>query len=211
MGTSHSVVVDIETVPSPLTQQMKDFLLKSYRPPKNYKDEAKIAAHREEFLNDLDGEGGFKVYNQRPISIALGVSTGVGLINLQSKLSEDGRELAAFVSEYLTNVGHYRLVGFNHKSFDLPHLCKLAALAGTHWPMKLGKWSAVDLFEFPLDRKYKLKEACIAFGIEIPAVSGGDVHKLYSEGKLKEIEEYNRDDIRCTHELLQVLSHIYDI
>lgn len=211
MSSGANVVIDIETVPVPLTPQMRDFLLKSYRPPKTWKDPEKIAEHREEFLNDLDEEGGFKVYQGRPISVAMGISTPGGLVGLESKFSEDGKELGLFVRNYLAEVGVFRLVGANLNSFDLHHLAHLAKLSGKPWVKRLGKWSTLDLLEWPLKYKYRLKEACLAFGINIPEHDGGDVAGLYAAGRFDEIEHYNREDIRITHELLQCLAHIYDL
>lgn len=205
------IVLDIETVPVPLSNELKEFLLKGYKPPSNYKDPEKIKAHRDEFIRDLDSSGGFKVYNQMPVSVAFASLDSEGELDIESRITDDSEELAQFVHRYLTDAGFYRLVGFNIKGFDIPHLCRLLSQHDLSFPRRLGKWDVVDLCEWPLDRKYKLKEACLAFDIPISGMDGSDVAALWNTGKFREIEEYNREDVKITHQLYTKLSHVYHL
>lgn len=204
-----NVVIDIETVPAELTEAQKKRYIEAYEPDARLKDPEKIEEHKRKYMRSALDKYKFRIDGCRPISAALGIIHNKDVSGIESKFSEDSSDIAPFIANYLNEVGDFELVGFNLKRFDLPIIAKATSLADVEWKVKLGKWTIKDLCEWPLNNTYKLKDACLAFGIDIPEVNGEQVEEMFNSGKHKEIEHYNREDVRITGELFIALSRIY--
>ncbi len=112
-------------------------------------------------------------------------------------------------------------ITFNGRAFDAPFLMIRSAILGikpsknllSNRYLSLQKYDAthVDLldqltFYGAVRKKFNLHFWTKAFGIKSPkeeGITGDDVNRLYSEGKLLEIAKYNLGDLKATKELYE--------
>jgi len=106
------------------------------------------------------------------------------------------------------------LVGYNSKSFDVPHLM-VAAIRNNITPnisyvTRIRKYTTdlhVDLYEilssFGNDKRGKLSDWCIRLGITPPFGVGSMIAEWYQKGDWESIAHHCSDNVRCTYELYQ--------
>ena len=186
------VVFDVETIPLPPSQTRIDKLLREYevpemKVPSNYKDPTKIAAyeaaipgkleeHKMKWLADKMEKDCFRMDGCRPISVALGVCSKREVIGINGFASDDSVEVAKFFTEYINALDkEFKLVGFNINNFDLPIMARWMTKANVELKYKLGKWDAVDMNLFPMNRQGTMKEIADAFGFELMVEEGEEV------------------------------------
>lgn len=220
------LVLDIETIVNPVTQEELDAYLAEYKeteykPHGSLKDPIKMAQHRDDFFSkeearkkdyeanavkEIQDKRRFSLGGKRMISCAIGCIITREVRNIESWASDDLSVITQGVVNYFNDVGPYRLVGYNSNKFDLPELCK-SFHKTKHYPnLKPSKWDCIDLMH---NAAGGLKEACKAFGITPLGVTGEAVAAFYEAGEWDKIEEYNRDDVRITGELYIALSSLF--
>lgn len=200
------VVIDIETLVLPPTAEEIEAFASNWKPPANIKDPERIEARRQEaFANipkAIEDEKRFTLGGKRMICCALGTisRTGSGVTAIESYSGDDLGKITKGIVDYLDRFDSYRLIGWNHRSFDLPEICKAFRQTGVRPRSRPGKWDLVDLMQFPFERK-GLKATAQAFGLEVMDVNGSDVQSLYDAGQWDKIREYNEHDVRITGEI----------
>ena len=130
--------------------------------------------------------------------------------SLQGSEEEMIRELFWFIDRYT-------ITGFNILWFDLPFITLRAMKYGIMVPPTLKTfgvkpWDMWDrfldlmqVFKITGARYYNLADLCLLLGIQTPKITmdGSMVQWFYDDGKLSDIEEYNRADVRATYDLHQ--------
>lgn len=220
-----SVVIDLETVRLPLSEEAKAKFDKEYvdeyKAPKNIKDPAKLEAHRVSWeaekadrytaaLAERDAKDAFKLYRNRMISCALGVIGEGDVQDIQSWYGDDPAAILKGALSYLDDVGQFRFVGWNCQKFDLPILAKHMGEAGLRLPRRQGKWDVVDLCVHPFAYT-ELKECARAFGLTVPPIDGADVARLYEDRQWEDISKYNESDVRLTGRLYLLASNLWEL
>lgn len=121
------------------------------------------------------------------------------------------------ITELFRYVDKFTLTGFNILSFDLPFIALRAMHHNIPVPsilktFGLKPWEYGDryldlmqVFKVTGTRYYNLADMCLLLGIPTPKtmMDGSQVQQFYDEGKLSDIEEYNRADVRATYDLHQ--------
>jgi len=205
-----NIVMDIETVRLPVTDEERLRFEKEYAPPKNYKDPEKIAAHKEEAATKLDESTAFKLHRNKLISIALGVIGDSDVKGIECFYGDDTEKVLKGALDYLAESGDFRFVGWNCNKFDLPILAKEMGRFGFCLPRRQGKWDTVDLCVYPFAYT-GLKDAARAFGLSVPPIDGSDVAELYSKQDWTTIAEYNKSDVRLTGRLFLLASNVWEL
>jgi predicted PolB exonuclease-like 3'-5' exonuclease len=209
-----AIVIDIETIPRPASQNELDAWRKKWKAPSNYKDPDKIAAKKDEDESKWLDKRKFNPSGAKMISIAACVVGKTGeLLNHEVASGDDGTELSTWLREYLSGFADYKLVTYNGRSFDLPIIARTLADSGVRLKRPIGKWGVVDLYEYPFYRAAGgLKYWSGVFGIDFDdSVDGSNVLELYDAGNWAEIERYNLDDVRITAELYYKLTALYEL
>lgn len=116
-----------------------------------------------------------------------------------------------------------RVVSFNGKYFDVPFLLLRSAVLRIK-PSKIlstNKFDSkthIDLLDQltfnGLTKKFNLDFYCHSFGIESSKnneVNGMEVKNLYEAGRIKEIAQYCKEDVRATFELFQIWNEFLNI
>jgi len=134
---------------------------------------------------------------------------------------ETGTEKEILEKFWETAKSYNCFISFNGRSFDVPFLMIRSAILGVKPSKNLmsnrylnsQKYDAshIDLFDQltfygATRRKFNLHFWSKAFGIKSPkesGITGEDVKKLYQEGKLLKIAEYNYGDLVATKELYE--------
>lgn len=124
----------------------------------------------------------------------------------------------AMLREFWALVGKFRrVITFNGRGYDGPALMIRSAQLGVTCTRDLVGYrydlsqccDLADVLQFQgaLYGGYTLDYWCRAFGIESPkqGVDGGDVARLYAEGRIDEITQYVWRDVSATAELYQRL------
>ncbi len=215
-GEHSRLIFDIETAGVPfesLDPEQQEYLLK-FAETEEEREEEKLKVSLYPFTADLVCIG------------MLNVDSGKGevLINAPAEMkswrSEEGRVL--FVpSDERSMLLHFweavprfdQLVSFNGRSFDGPFLHVRSAMLGIPATRNLVPYryspdqhcDLLDQFTFyGAMRKFNLDFICKGMGIDSPkthGITGLDVPRLFREGKLREIAEYNARDLFATRDL----------
>lgn len=206
------LVVDIETLVIPVTKEEREAAMAAYVPPANYKSEEALAKHKEEFLKELPqkilDDKRFSLGGKRMISAALGRVDNNGVQDIECWCSESLEEITTGFVDYLNSYREYRLIGWNHKKFDLPEIAKSLAKTGVRPKVKPTKWDLIDLCEHPF-RGVKMKEVAKGLGLPIMEVDGSNVAELYKEGNFELIKEYNKHDVFLTGSIFHIMNSIF--
>lgn len=208
------LVIDIETLVDPVTASDVEAYMKEYEPPANYKTPEAILRHREkterEAVDKIASDRRFTIGGKRMVSAALGlVSYGTNSVeHIESWSGNDLLVITKGVVEYLNDYNEYRLIGWNHKRFDLPEIAKSFAKTGVRPKNKPSKWDLIDLCDFPFS-KTKLKDAALAFGLSLSEFTGEDIAKLHHEENWEAIMDYNEHDVEITGKLFLAASTIF--
>lgn len=202
-GPKTDIVIDIETVPLPVSPEEIEEYNKTLEPPANYKDPITILKWREAkmagAIDALSDKKRFSIEGKRMISCAVGVADHDNheMKNVTSWASDDLSVITTGLVQYLNQFDEMRLVGWNHQEFDVPEIIKSLAKTGMWIKRPFSKWDMVDLCKSPF-RATKLKTTAKAFGLEVMNVNGGDVGKLHEEGNWELIQKYNEHDVILT-------------
>lgn len=208
------IVIDIETLVEPVAASDIEKYMAEYSPPANYKTPEAILRHREktekEALNKILDEKRFSIGGKRMISAALGVvdADKRAVVDIQSWASDDLSVITNGLVEYIDQFSEYRVIGWNHKGFDLPEVTKAFWKTNVRPRRRPAKWDIIDLCDHPFKR-CKLKDTAKAFGIDVLGVNGSQVEELYAEGNWAKIQEYNEDDVRITGLLFLAASQVF--
>jgi DNA polymerase elongation subunit (family B) len=192
------VVIDIETIPGKLSQEITGIM--NYRlAKKKDKDANKFCSLEWAFCHI--------------------VCIGVGINGQISTLTGSEKEmLTAFWlvvgtkrEDFLPDVSRY--VTFNGKDFDIPFIKNRSAVNGIKPTVRIPTRRYYndhhfDVFEELTNHfqgtEFSLKEYCTIFGIENKDdTSGGDVYALWLKGDIAAIEKHCAADVRATSELYQ--------
>ncbi|MBI3195495.1 MAG: ribonuclease H-like domain-containing protein [Ignavibacteriae bacterium] len=135
-------------------------------------------------------------------------------------LSEDGKieyvsgDEREILSSFWETIAKYdQFITFNGRSFDCPFIMLRTGILGIAPTRNLNPYRYdtkihCDLLEqltfYNATRKFNLDFYCKSFGIKSPkseGFSGGDVGKLFQEGRYREIALYCAGDVQATAEL----------
>lgn len=220
-----NIVVDIETLATPVTAADIAEYMEAWEPASNVKLAETIERHRAEAqagaVDKILKDRRFSLGGKRMISAALGVVRGNQTVDIESFASDDLSFITKGVCEYLgkqSRGGKYNLIGWNHKAFDLPELLKSFSKTDTFPRSKPDKWGVIDLCTdrtSPFNRggrnngALRLKDAAEIFGIETLGLDGGAVQGLYDNNDWETIKKYNEEDVRITGQLFAIASMFY--
>ncbi len=127
-----------------------------------------------------------------------------------------GTELACIEAFWKILKNFNQIVTFNGRGFDCPFLMLRSAILQLKpqrnlMPYRYDSKLHCDLLDqltfYGSVRKFNLDFYCKAFGIQSPKtqnVVGSDVHKLFIEGRYREIATYCLGDVRATSELFKI-------
>ena len=175
-----------------------------------------------------DREPGFHPLLTRIVSVAMCVRTPAGNLNYWSRTALAEEDERTLLEDLWAKLGEMQpvsargpargklLVGFNSKGFDAP---VLAARSAWHAIDPTNAAAAVlDTYPYSfrphcdlmgwLRQPYGLHDLCQFLGVDSPK-GGGDgsgVQALLAEGRVEEIEAYNRRDVRATLECFERIS-----
>jgi len=218
-------VLDIETVGFPFEEldgPTREYMLKRTSSPEE----------EEEVKNSLG------LYPLTGFVTAIGLldpDTGGGAMYYQSPgseptlpLEEDGilyetgteEEILRKFWNYVS--GLRSVITYNGRGFDCPYLLVRSAMHKIKptrqlMPNRYSSNAHIDLmdrlsFFGSIRRNFSLDMWCRAFGIDSPkeTVHGGEVARLYAEGRHLEIARYCARDIRATAELFKIWEEFID-
>ncbi|MFQ5766931.1 MAG: ribonuclease H-like domain-containing protein [Acidobacteriota bacterium] len=202
--STHATVIDIETVPQPLSafpERFHDKLVDWFQPPRREGDV--------EPSGQAAAEGRFNLWGGTGRVIVIGMHNPD---SGQSRIlaSDDERDL---LKEFWELVKPFDLqITFNGKLFDFPFLQLRSAILQVKPSVRLdcrrySRHPHLDLRElltnFYAQKFGTLDFFCELFGIASPktALSGSQVAAAYREGRLQEIADYCRADVTATAEL----------
>jgi hypothetical protein len=213
-STPADVVIDIETVLVPPTPEEIQEFKDAWKPKGNATKPETIEAQRVEAFaaadrGEIDGRE-FSLAGKRMICAAAGTvsKTSRSVIALESWASDDLKDITTGLVDYLDKFDTYNLIGWNHRTFDLPEIAKSFYRTGVAPRSKPGKWGIIDLCAFPFERK-GLKATAKGFGLELMDVDGSDVAQLYADRQWDKIREYNEHDVRLTGTIYLIASTIF--
>jgi hypothetical protein len=204
-------VVDIETVGIPVTEEDEVWFLETWSPPKNISKPETIEARRQEALSKWKRMRAVHPGQNKIIAI------GVQNANIEdgepsSKCGDNEGEILDWFCQGMRSFGgDIKIVGYNLKGFDLPTIAASMYRHGITSAVRFKRWDIVDLFEWPLNRRDKLKKWLYVLGIDHCGLNGGDVAGLYRSKNWALLEKYCNDDVRGTTELYRALSTIYEL
>lgn len=216
------IVLDIETVGIPPTDEEVQKYKSTLSPPSNYKSEdaidnwwatkgrAKIAEFKNKRALQL---GGAKICSAALCHVS---KQEPQISNHEAKASEDEGEVLTWLAQELNDFAcAIRLVTFNGDDFDIPMLALGFSKHNLALDFPLGRYESLDLFRRPFNRKHGLKTLCSIFGVgqsfEVLGLDGSSVEELYLKKDFETIEKYNLDDVRMTAELYLALSRTYKL
>jgi len=195
------MVLDIETVAEPTSAVVLE-MVKQIKPPANYKDEAKIEAHREKKKQEIISKAALRASTGRIVAVQIGLRTDAewDFAVFVDKIGDEGA-LLKNVCDSLNECGCpiARLGTFNGKHFDVPFLTARSMHHGLNLhlglPQEYGRH--IDLRDV-LGKQGSLDEWCQAILGEGKNGSGGDVAELVAAGAWDELHEYGMQDIKLT-------------
>lgn len=207
MGTNR-IIVDIETVGREIDPDALTAFDENWKPPSNVTKPETIEKKRLEAIEKFENKYWRSFFGSKI------VCAGVGLVDIDKWEVRDVEvyegEEASIVKELSEYVGSYQpwtLVTYNGKSFDWPVVTYVASKHKIKIPSY--KWHVDLMKEMQNGMGYltSLKEACRLFGIKRESgVDGSQVADLFATGKVKEIADYQRDDVIITGKLALALS-----
>jgi len=208
------IYLDIETIPGDNKVE-----LDKIQAPSNYKDPDKIAAYKEEKAIEL--------YLKQSLDPLQGqiACIGFAIDNKEEIVIMDSNEavmMETFVGHLLNNMEKRELeiaewIGYNIAKFDMPfivfrilkYLPQLAYL----FPNTSKDRSIIDLMDvctFGVYGNYvSFDKACKFFLNESPkgSLDGSKVFEYYNSGRLQEIAEYCKNDVKYSRFLYRHLSY----
>ena len=213
-GVSVDVVIDIETVVIPPTPDEIEEFKANWKPSGNAKKEETVERQREEAFANIEQtiseKRRYSIGGKRMVCAAMGTISHISqsVTDIESWASDDLKEITTGIAKYVEKLQDFNLIGWNHKTFDMPELAKSFRLTGVRPKHKPSKWGVIDLCQYPFDRK-SLKEVARAFGLEVLQVDGSDVSRLHADKEWDKLREYNEHDVYITGELFLAASTIF--
>jgi predicted PolB exonuclease-like 3'-5' exonuclease len=201
------IILDLETIPlAPSPRAVQSFHDK-YRPAKNLKTPEAKKRHEvksyAKFLEDFK----WKANGMKVVAVGLGLVEGGQLRDVNSVASTKEKEVADYCYDFMHRFAKPpKIVGFYSYKFDFPQYKAFLARNGIIMPVKLTKWDWVDLYN-EVGACGDLDAIAEWYGVTPNKFDfdGSKVEELYWADDLKTIEEYNKEDIRVTGEILQKL------
>jgi predicted PolB exonuclease-like 3'-5' exonuclease len=194
----NEVVIDIETIPSRLNQQVAEIMNQRLAKKKD-KDQAKFCSLYWAFGNI--------------------VCIGIGIDGKVQTLTGDEKDiLMAFWTLMGRKTDEFsptacRYITFNGKDFDIPFIKNRSALTGIKPSVKIPTRRYYNDHHFDVMEELtnyfqglelSLKEYCTIFDIRnSDDTDGGDIYALWLKGDKAAIEKHCASDVRSTFELYQ--------
>jgi DNA polymerase elongation subunit (family B) len=193
------IALDIETVRLGITDEDKEAFEAEYSPPGNYKDPAKIEAHKVEAWSKWCDKVHWTTHEMITwatydgYDIDADIADEAGVDRLVKRLENGGK-----------------IVTFNGVAFDIPIMLKKLSC---EMVTKFRRNDIIDLWAWPLDKSCGLKAAAKAYGLrpDVDDIDGSMVAKLYAINDIKTILEYNMSDAKLTYQLAERLGYFYDL
>jgi len=226
------IVFDIETCSLPLeslSDSQKEYLFR-------YAEKEKDPAVKEEKYDEAVRYLSLYPYTSKVIAISiydLSKSKYLTYFESESPIEWNSEDNAAYykglpepdiLSSFWKIISQVdQVITFNGKYFDVPFLLLRSAVLRVK-PSKLLSTSKydnkthIDLLDqltfSGLTKKFNLDFYCQSFGIQSSKnneVNGMEVKTLYEAGKIKEIAQYCKEDVRATFELYQIWNEFLNI
>lgn len=197
------IVFDIETVKNGRADEYYE--LKEYQHDRRLKDEAKIKADIEKKREADKAKAGLSWWTGRVASIAWAGWDKPERVFKFANVDEQAI-IEIFFNEIQSKFGTPRLLGKNSYTFDEPFLVGrcIALNIGVPPFLKQSGLSDVDSFfgkGSMCSQKTKLENYAWGMGIDGKTNKGSEVQAMWDADKLKEISDYNAEDVRITMEL----------
>lgn len=207
------LVLDIETAGA-LRPEMEAFLIENVKPNAGLKDPIKIVQDIADKKAAIVEKAALKATRGKIIALGTCVYDDHSGVWSDPHVFTNEAESLTILWEFFSNPTTRTLITYNGLNFDLPYCIQRSMMLGIKVPANvrplfLNKYKDhhVDLMQLWTCGVYgeyvTLKELCIAFGIEPPKGDGGEVPRLYAEGKMDEIVAHCREDLRATKELYE--------
>jgi predicted PolB exonuclease-like 3'-5' exonuclease len=214
MKLSHSVYLDIETLPT-ADQEMIAAIQADITPPQNYKDPDKIASWLQKEQEQIVGRTALDGTYGRVCAIGAAVDDGP----IEVWIGEEAEVLTLFFAHVsmLERVKHEDVaeyeceltwIGHNHQSFDLRFLYQRAVINSIKMPRSLRMASTARPWDKLLadtmvmwnperDRRISLDKLCRALRIPSPKgeMDGSKVAAAWRDGQKEKICDYVRADV----------------
>lgn len=211
------VVLDLETCPFPVTGDDIEDYMNSWEPPASVSKPETIEKYRRAAFENAESEirkaRAFHIGGAYVVSAALCCVLEEEVRDMESCTDFDNEAaIAKFIAEYLNDVGHYRLVGFNINEFDLPHVSRMMFLHGHRLLSRPSKWGIVDMLDkFKYRKGHTCKEVARAFGIrpKVPHVDGSHVYEMVQANDVAGVKAYNESDVDLEARLFIALSTVF--
>lgn len=205
---SNLIFFDIEVIPRPLSDEKREEYLAAWQPPKNIKDPEKIEARKAKYEAELHEKLMFRGWNQI-VSIAAAVDDR--MVECKCNPHEDG--LIHWFFDSVSGIDNPRFVGFNIRGFDFLSLAAAAMRHDKAMTRRVHRNQLIDLFDWPLNKQYSLREACQIFGTaqKMQGMDGSKVKDLWFAENYDTIREYNMRDVEITRDLYYQLSRVYEL
>ncbi len=202
---------DIETG---INDRAKDYFAKKrYDPPKNYKDEAKIAEAIIRLRHDDEDKAALHWWTGKILCI--GAKSLDQPANSFVFAGPDEKEILCLFFDRLAKEGQVQLIGKSGDVFDRPFVIGRAMANDTGIPSALRPYRAVEdidhIFGFSArcNQTGKLNDYAQGLGIDGKTGHGGDVKGIYDEARLgnsdawTKIANYCLNDVHITYEILR--------
>jgi predicted PolB exonuclease-like 3'-5' exonuclease len=230
------VALDIETIPSGISEELEQVLFKSIEPkpvsaPKNWKDPAKIQKYVEDgqlaAAEDAEKQKA-EIRDQYALSPMTGRVACICLYGFKNHkeeivhriINKDEEKLLrdfwTTCSQLSNNAqGVLRFVTFNGKSFDIWFLRVRSAMYGIKPSISIDSRRFYSekhfdvreiLTNFGQVKRGKLNEWAVAFGLGQKIAEGSQVKDMWDRGEFDQISDYCLDDCVKTYNLFAPLS-----
>jgi len=213
-GAPCEITIDGETIP---TQDAKiyEYLIENVTPDSRLKDPVKIEADIQKKREAVLDKAGLEGWCNHIICLGVQIDDHEP-VTFHTDTIEKERDIIIQFFDYITgNCGAYAhtYIGHNIVGFDLKVLRQRCMILGIQWPAIFegafhDKWGE-SVYDTQLrwcgnNRDYiSLEKLCLAFGIESPKgdMTGADVYKYWKAGRIEDIAEYCKGDVRATYAL----------
>lgn len=202
MTQGNEIVLDIETaadVDSPALAALAEEIT----PPKNWKDQEKIAAYVEQRRRDLIEKAALSPLTGRIVAIGLAIQAPDGEWEEHIWMAGTEAEIIIGANAAIDRAGCGQLVTFNGKPFDIPYLLARSIRHGLElpWPWPVGhRGPHIDVREL-LGRQGSLAAWAGMVLNREHTCDGSAVQAMVDAGDTEGIRDHCLEDIRATRDL----------
>ena len=204
-----AIILDIETVAIAGAAA----LVEPVSAPANYKDAAKIAAYIEEAQQAQIAKAALYPWTAKIAALGYILDSGAEVVALCKDEQDESDALRTFWAHVYRDDERFvrPIVGFNHRSFDLPVLLARSILLGIKAPaLNLDRYRTphTDVMDkltwFGAIPARSLKWYAKRFGLTVEdEISGKDIGALVASGEWEAVASHCLSDVRLTKALAE--------